>query len=46
VATVLQRVTKAGPATEHATLLKFHNVKFNEPLEPAHFTVRQLEKGS
>ena len=43
--TELQMVTKESRRTVHATVLKFDNVKFNQALDPAMFTVRRLEKG-
>ena len=43
--TELQMVTKEGRKTVHATVLNFHNVKFNQNLDAAMFTVRRLEKG-
>jgi hypothetical protein len=46
VATELQMVTREGRDTVHATLLRFNNVRFEQPLDESLFTVRQLEKGS
>ncbi|MCH9046822.1 MAG: outer membrane lipoprotein-sorting protein [SAR324 cluster bacterium] len=45
VGTEMQMVTKEGRKTVHATVLNFDNVKFNQALDPAMFTVRRLEKG-
>ena len=45
VGTEMQMVTKEGRRTVHATILNFDNVKFNQALDPAMFTVRRLEKG-
>jgi hypothetical protein len=46
VVTELQMVTREGRDTVHATLLRFNNVRFGQPLDESLFTVRQLEKGS
>jgi hypothetical protein len=46
VVTELQMVTREGRNTVHATLLRFNNVRFGQPLDESLFTVRQLEKGS
>jgi Outer membrane lipoprotein-sorting protein len=46
VPTEMQMVTKAGQQTRHATVVRFNNVRFNQALDLAHFSVRQLEKGS
>jgi len=37
--------TKLGQATLHKTILRWEEVKFNQPLEADMFTVRRLEKG-
>ncbi len=37
--------TKKGKATEHHTVMRFHNVRYNQELPPEMFSVRQLEKG-
>jgi len=45
VATEIHMTTKKGRATEHKTILRFTNVKFNLSLDDSMFTVRRLEKG-
>ena len=45
VATEIHMTTKKGRATEHKTILRFTNVKFNQSLDDSMFTVRRLEKG-
>jgi hypothetical protein len=45
VPTEMTMTTKKGQQTQHRTLLRMSNVKFNQPLEDALFSVRQLEKG-
>ena len=45
VAMELQMTTKEGKKTVHSTVIRFNNVKFNQPLDENMFTVRQLEKG-
>jgi hypothetical protein len=37
--------TREGRDTVHKTVLRFKNVRFNQPLSEDYFTVRQLEKG-
>lgn len=37
--------TKQGKETLHRTVLRFSNVKFNQPLAEDMFTIRRLEKG-
>jgi hypothetical protein len=37
--------TKKGEKTLHKTVLSTSNVKFNQDLDPADFTIRKLEKG-
>jgi Outer membrane lipoprotein-sorting protein len=46
VATEMQMVTKAGRDTLHSTVVRFHNVRFNQPMDENFFSVRQLEKGN
>lgn len=36
---------KRGKKTVHKTILKFHNIKFNQNLDDDLFTIRTLEKG-
>jgi hypothetical protein len=43
--TEIQMVTKKGKTTLHKTILKLHNVKYNQNLDESMFTVRRLEKG-
>ncbi len=38
-------VKKRGKTTVHQTLLKLSNIKFNQELDDAVFTIRRLEKG-
>ncbi len=45
VATEIHMTTKKGKKTLHKTILKSHNVKFNQGHDDALFTVRRLEKG-
>lgn len=37
--------TKKGRATEHHTVLRFHNVRYDQDLSESMFSVRRLEKG-
>ncbi|MDH5691643.1 MAG: outer membrane lipoprotein-sorting protein [Gammaproteobacteria bacterium] len=41
----LTMTTKRGKQTEHQTVLKFDNVRFNQKLDESMFTTRRLEKG-
>ena len=43
--TEIHMTTKKGRKTEHKTILKFTNIKFNQNLDKNMFTVRRLEKG-
>lgn len=43
--TEIQMTTKIGKATQHKTILRFHNTKYNQALDDSLFTVRRLEKG-
>ncbi len=45
VSTDMNVQRKKGKRVVHQTLLKFHNTKFNQPIEENMFTVRRLEKG-
>lgn len=45
VGTELDMKTTKGGATLHRTVMRFSDVKFNQPLDDALFTVRRLEKG-
>jgi len=37
--------TKKGKTTIHKTILKFDNIKLNQPIDDSMFTTRRLEKG-
>lgn len=41
----ISMTTKKGKSTLHKTVLKISNVKFNQDLDEADFTIRKLEKG-
>jgi hypothetical protein len=43
--TEIHMTTKRGKDTEHKTVLKFMNTRYNQPMSDDLFTVRQLEKG-
>jgi len=43
--TEIHMTTKKGRITEHKTILKFNNLKYNQNLDKNIFTVRRLEKG-
>ena len=43
--TEIHMTTKKGKSTQHKTILKFHNIKYNQSLDESLFTVRRLEKG-
>jgi hypothetical protein len=45
VPTEMHMTTKKGKATLHKTVLKAHDVRFNQDIDEDMFTVRQLEKG-
>ena len=45
VATEISMTTKKRKVTLHKTVLKTSNVKFNQQLVEADFTIRKLEKG-
>jgi len=44
VGTELQMTTKKGKKTLHKTVLRFHNMKFNQNLDESIFSVRRLER--
>ncbi|NOY71201.1 MAG: outer membrane lipoprotein-sorting protein [Gammaproteobacteria bacterium] len=43
--TEIQMTTKRAGETQHKTILKFHNVKYNQNLNESIFSVRRLAKG-
>ena len=43
--TELHMTTKKAKKTLHKTIMKFHNMKFNQNLDESLFSVRRLEKG-
>ena len=45
VATQMQVFRKKGKRKIHETILNWHDVKFNQNLDEALFTVRRMEKG-
>ena len=45
VATEIRMTTKKGKATQHRTVLRTSNVRFQQDLEEDFFSVRRLEKG-
>lgn len=45
VATETHMTTKKGKITFHKTILRHHDVKFDQDLKESFFTVRRLEKG-
>ncbi len=45
VATEIHMTTKKAGKTQHKTVLRLHNVRFNRDLDPDLFTQRSLEKG-
>ena len=45
VATEIQVTTKKGKATQHKTVMRSHDVRFDQDLDEDLFSVRQLEKG-
>jgi hypothetical protein len=45
VATEMQMTTKRGKTTEHRTVMRSENVRFDQDLDPDLFSVRRLEKG-
>ncbi|MCP4042229.1 MAG: outer membrane lipoprotein-sorting protein, partial [Gammaproteobacteria bacterium] len=45
VATELTMTTKKAKKTLHKTILRFHDIRFNQELDQGMFSVRRLEKG-
>lgn len=45
VPTEIHMTTKKGKAMLHKTILKHHDVRFNQELDESFFTIRQMEKG-
>jgi hypothetical protein len=45
VPTEMHMTTKKGKRTLHKTIIKMHDVRFNQNLDPSTFTVRKLEAG-
>jgi hypothetical protein len=45
VATEMQMTTKKGTTTLHKTIIKAHDVRFNQDIDDDTFTVRKLERG-
>lgn len=45
IVTEMTMTTKLGQATLHKTVMRWEDVKFNQPLEADMFTVRRMEKG-
>lgn len=45
VATEMHITKKRGKSTVHKTILRFHDVKFNQPMTDDLFTLRRMEKG-
>lgn len=45
VPTEMHMATRKGKSTLHKTIIKAHNVRFNQDLNPDDFTVRKLEAG-
>jgi len=43
--TEIHMTTKKGKKTEHKSILKFTNIKYNQDLDESLFSVRRLEKG-
>jgi len=43
--TEIHMTTKKGKMTLHKTILKYHDVRFNQDLDESFFTVRRMEKG-
>jgi hypothetical protein len=44
-ATEINVKTTKARKTQHRTILRFHDVKYNQTVDPDLFTVRRLEKG-
>jgi hypothetical protein len=45
VATEMQMTTKKGKTTLHKTIIKAHDIRFNQEIDDDTFTVRKLERG-
>jgi len=45
-ATEMTMTTKHGKTTEHHTILRFRDVRYNQPMPDDMFTLRRLEQGS
>jgi hypothetical protein len=45
VATEIHMTTKKGKTTQHKTVMRSENVRFDQDLDPDFFSVRRLEKG-
>ncbi len=45
VVTEMHVTRKKGKQVRHKTILRFSNVRFNQPFDPDLFTVRRMEKG-
>ena len=45
VATEIQMTTRKGKITQHKTVMRSENVRFDQDLDPDFFSVRRLEKG-
>jgi len=43
--TEIHMTTKKGKTTLHKTILKHHDIRFNQDLDESFFTVRRMEKG-
>ena len=43
--TEIHMTTKKGKSTQHKTILKFNNIKYNQDMDESLFSVRRLEKG-
>jgi hypothetical protein len=41
----MDMTTKKGKATEHKTILRFSNVRYNQDLDQDMFSIRRLEQG-
>jgi hypothetical protein len=45
IGTEMHVFKKQGKKTRHKTILRLHDVKYNQPLDPALFTTRRIETG-
>ena len=43
--TEINMTTKKGKITLHRTILKYHDIKYNEELDDSFFTVQRMERG-